>query len=351
MIPEATLRWFRGRNVLVTGGTGMVGRQIVDLLCDAGACVRTASLDRLYVDPRAEHLHGDLTDPVFCRAATRDIEIVFHVAGIKGSVEVTTKRPASFLVPLLLMNTHVLEASRRSGVRRLVYTSSIGAYPSREVLREAEAWSGEPMDRFPGWAKRMGELQIEAYQRELGLDTFSVVRLANVYGPGDNFDPASAMVIPALMSRIRRGEDPLVVWGDGSAVRDFVFSRDVAEGVILALYHGTGAAPLNLGSGKGYSIRELVETLREVAPFRYAFDASRPGGFPRRVLDVERARETLGWTARTPLRDGLAATWSWFVDNEREFERKQDYFAEPRHTGGSECSHPGLQAHPAAPLR
>lgn len=328
MIDDKILAWFRGRSVLVTGGTGMVGRQIVDLLCDAGACVRTASLDQLHVDPRADHMLGDLTDVAFCHEATRDMEIVFHVAGIKGSVEVTTRQPASFFVPLLLMNTNVLEAARVSGVKRLVYTSSIGAYPSRDVFREADAWDGAPMDLFPGWAKRMGELQVQAYRREFGIDGFSVVRLANVYGPGDNFDPASAMVIPALMSRVRAGEDPLVVWGDGSAVRDFAYSRDVAEGTILALYHGTGGEIVNLGSGVGVTIAELVETLSTVTPFRYAFDPTKPAGFPMRVMDVTQARERLGYRPHTSLRDGLRETWRWFLAHEGEFRRKKNYFAE-----------------------
>lgn len=330
MIDDRILRWFRGRSVLVTGGTGMVGRQVVELLCEAGACVRTASLDQLHVDPRAEHLLGDLTDVAFCHEATQDMEIVFHLAGIKGSVEVTTQQPASFFVPLLLMNTNVLEAARVSGVKRLVYTSSIGAYPSRDVFREADAWDGPPMDLYPGWAKRMGELQLQAYRREFGIDTFSVVRLANVYGPGDNFDPASAMVIPALMSRVRRGENPLVVWGDGSAVRDFVYSRDVAEGTILALYHGTGGEIVNLGSGVGVSIADLVATLRDVTPFEYQFDPSKPAGFPCRVMDVARAGEQLGYRPGTALRDGLRETWQWYLANEREFRLKQDYFAAAR---------------------
>lgn len=328
MIDERILTWFRGRNVLVTGGTGMVGRQIVDILCEAGACVRTASLDQLHVDPRSDHMLGDLTDVAFCHEATRDMEVVFHVAGIKGSVEVTTRQPASFFVPLLLMNTNVLEASRVSGVKRLVYTSSIGAYPSRELFREDDAWDGAPMDLFPGWAKRMGELQLDAYRREFGIDTFSVVRLANVYGPGDNFDPASAMVIPALMSRVRGGEDPLVVWGDGTAVRDFVYSRDVAEGTILALYHGTNGAITNLGSGVGVSIRELVEALSRVTPFRYDFDPTKPAGFPTRVMDITRAQEKLGYHPATSLEDGLRETWAWYVANEREFRRRKNYFAE-----------------------
>jgi GDP-L-fucose synthase len=338
MIDDAILRSFRGRNVLVTGGTGMVGRQIVDLLCDAGACVRTASLDRLQADPRADHLYGDLTDFAFCREATRDAEFVFHVAGIKGSVEVTTKRPASFFVPLLLMNTNVLEACRVNRVGKVVYTSSIGAYPSREIFREAEAWDGAPMDTFPGWAKRMGELQVQAYQIQYGIESFAVVRLTNVYGPGDNFDPKSAMVIPALMARVKSGEDPLVVWGDGSAVRDFAYSRDIACGVILALHHGTGGRVVNLGSGRGVSVRELVETLATIVPFRFEFDATKPSGFPTRVMDIDVARATLGYAPGTSLRDGLAATWDWYLANAAEHESKRNYFQDD---DGAFAAHPG----------
>lgn len=319
---------FAGQRVLVTGGTGMVGRQVVALLARAGAVVRTASLDRLEVAVPGvfDHRYGDLTDPLFCRAIVRDVDAVCHLAGIKGSVEVTTKRPASFLVPLLQMNTNLLEAARQAQVRKLVYTSSIGAYPSREVFREAEAWDGPPMDVFPGWAKRMGELQIDAYRREYGLD-WAAVRLTNVYGPGDNFDPASAMVIPSLIARAASGEDPLVVWGDGSAVRDFAYSGDVAGGILLALARGTGGEVLNLGSGDPVSIRELVETLARVLPFRFEFDATKPAGFPRRVMDVTRARERLGYVPQTSLLEGLKATWAWYLANRRAHEAKQDYFA------------------------
>jgi GDP-L-fucose synthase len=305
----------------------MIGRQVVALLARAGAVVRTASLDRLDVPGTYQHCHGDLTDPLFCRAIVRDVDAVCHLAGIKGSIDVTAKRPASFLVPLLQMNTNLLDAARRAGVRRLVYTSSIGAYPSREVFREDEAWDGPPMDVFPGWAKRMGELQIDAYRREHGLD-WAAVRLTNVYGPGDNFDPGSAMVIPSLIARVAAGnEDPLIVWGDGSAVRDFAYSADVAEGILLALARGAGGDVVNLGSGQPVSIRELVETLARVFPFRFAFDATKPAGFPRRVMDVSRARERLGWAPRTSLLEGLRATWAWYLANRRAHEAKQDYFA------------------------
>jgi len=328
MISGSILTSFKNTNALITGGTGLIGRQVVKMLCDAGAHVRVVSLDRLNVDNRAMHVLGDLTDFSLCRDLTKGMDFVFHLAGIKGSIEVTKSRPASFFVPLLMFNTNVLEACRINKVRKVVYTSSIGAYSSAEVFREDENLDGAPMDMFPGWAKRMAELQTRAYREEYGLENFAVVRPCNVYGPGDNFDPKNAMVIPTLMYRIFKREDPVVIWGDGSAVRDFAFSRDVAEGVVLALCHGTGGGFVNLGSGTGVSIRELVETLRSFLPFNYEFDASKPSGFPRRVMDISRARELIGYNPATSLIDGLKETWEWFVENQDEYLKKKNYFKE-----------------------
>jgi GDP-L-fucose synthase len=256
---------------------------------------------------------------------TLGMDCVFHVAGIKGSIEITKSKPASFFVPLLMFNTNVLEAARRNKVEKLVYTSSIGAYSSAEIFVETENREGPPMDMFPGWAKRMAELQLQAYRQQYGLD-WAVVRPCNVYGPGDNFDPNNAMVIPSLMMRIHRGERPIVVWGDGSAVRDFAFSGDVAMGVIQALYYGTRGDFVNLGSGDGYSILKLVETLREFIDFEYKFDASKPSGFPRRVMDINRAREWIHYSPKTSLRTGLEETWNWFKKNQDEYLKKQNYF-------------------------
>jgi GDP-L-fucose synthase len=256
------------------------------------------------------------------------MDYVFHLAGIKGSIDVTKSKPASFFVPLLMMNTNTLEAARLNGVRKLVYTSSIGAYPSAEVFHEAMGGDGQPMDMFPGWAKRMAELQLQAYRIQYGLSNFSIVRPCNVYGPGDNFDPKNAMVIPTLMHRIFQKESPVLVWGDGSAVRDFAFSRDVAEGVILALYHGTGDQPfLNLGSGVGYSIRELVDAFGSFLDFTPCFDNSKPSGFHRRVMDISLARELINYDPTTLLVDGLKETWDWFINNTDEYLRKKNYFA------------------------
>ena len=329
MIDKSVLKAFQGRNVLVTGGTGMIGRQIVQTLCDAGAHVKSVSMDKLNVHPLAEHVFGDLTDFGFCKAITKDMDYVFHVAGIKGSVEVTKSRPASFFVPLLMMNTNVLEASRINEVEKIVYTSSIGAYSSAEVFIESEDSDEKPpMDMFPGWAKRMAEFQIKAYKIQYNLDNFAIVRPCNVYEPGDNFDPTNAMVIPSLMYRIYNKEDPVVIWGDGSAVRDLAYSGDVAEGVILALYHGTKSGFVNLGSGRGISIKELVENLNSFLDFNYEFDTAKSSGFPKRIMDITLAKKSIDYNPTTSLVDGLKETWEWFINNQDEHLKKKNYFKE-----------------------
>lgn len=326
MIKADILKSFDKKNVLVTGGTGLIGRQVVKILCDAGASVKIVSLDTIKVEDRAEHVLGDLTDFNLCKKLTKDMDFVFHIAGIKGSIEVTKQKPASFFVSLMMFNTNLLEACRVNNVKRIVYTSSIGAYSSAEVFHENDDQSGPPMDMFPGWAKRMAELQIQAYKIQYNLDNFAIVRPCNIYGPGDNFDPDNAMVIPSLMYRISKKENPVVVWGDGSAIRDFAYSKDVAEGVILALHHGTAGGFVNLASGKGYSIKELVETLNKFLEFNYEFDASKPSGFPRRIMDISKARELIGYNPSTSLLDGLKETWEWFLDNQDEYLKKKNYF-------------------------
>ena len=329
MLADNIYNSFYKSNILITGGTGLIGRQVVSILCDAGAKVKIVSLDQVCVHESAEHVLGDLTDFSFCRSITKDMDYVFHIAGIKGSIEVTKARPASFFVPLIMMNTNLLEACRINKVRKVVYTSSIGAYPSAEVFKEFEEDAeGPPMDMFPGWAKRMAELQIQAYKIQYQLENFAVVRPCNVYGPGDNFDPENAMVIPSLMHRIYHKEDPVVVWGDGSAVRDFAYSEDVAKGVILALYHGTGSRYVNLGSGQGYSIRELVETLSQIVPFNYTFDTTKPSGFPKRIMDISLAQEMLGYSPETALLNGLQTTWDWYIGHQDEHLKKKNYFKE-----------------------
>jgi GDP-L-fucose synthase len=328
MINEAILKSFSEKNVLITGGTGLIGRQIVRILHDAGACITSVSLDDVAVHKNVRQVRGDLRDYQFCLDVTKGMDFVFHIAGIKGSVTMTVEKPASHFVPALMFNTNVLEASRVNKVLKLVFTSSIGAYSSAEVFTEKTQDEGPPMDFYGGWAKRMAEYQIRTYGIQYGMENFAVVRPCNVYGPGDNFDPENAMVIPSLMSRIAKKEDPVVVWGDGSAIRDFAFSRDVAEGCILALYHGTRGGYVNLGSGQGVTVRELVETLASFLKFNYAFDPTKPAGFPRRVMDISLARGIIDYNPSTPLLEGLQETWTWFQENKDEYLRKQNYWKE-----------------------
>ena len=312
---------------LVTGATGLIGRQVVAKLLQRGKTVVSVSLDGIALPGVSQHIVGDLRDYSLCLELTRDVDEVFHLAGIKGSLAVTKSRPASFLAPMLQLNTNILEAAAQNRVPRLVYTSSIGAYSSAEVFREDEGLLGDPMDTYPGWAKRVAELQIRAYAEEHGSD-WAVVRPCNVYGPGDNFDPKNAMFIPSLMMKIWRKDDPVVVWGDGSAVRDFAFSADVAEGILLAAEMGTRGSFVNLGSGVGYTVRNVVESLRQFLEFDVKFDSSLPAGFPKRVMDISRAEDWLGYAPQTTLRQGLEMTWNWFSENAEEYLQRKNYFAE-----------------------
>ncbi len=329
MLNQNIKNYFKQKNCLVTGGTGMIGREISKILVNLGANVKAISLDKIKIHDKVDHVYGDLTSLEFCKDQTKDMDCVFHVAGIKGSVKVTIEKPASFFVPLLMFNTNVLEASRINKVKKLVYTSSIGAYSNNEVFVESDDNDqGPPMDMYPGWAKRMAEMQIKAYQIQHNLEDYSIVRPCNVYGPGDNFDPENAMVIPSLMFRIRSGEDPMRIWGDGTAIRDFAFARDVAEGTIQALFYGTKGKYLNLGSGKGVTIKELVETLSSFLDFKYEFDISKSSGWPKRVMDISLARKMIGYNPSTLLKDGLKETWNWFLNNGAEYKFKKNYFKE-----------------------
>ncbi len=314
---------FKNSKVLVTGGTGMIGRQLVKLLCDEGAQVKIATLDNINVDARVEHNIIDLTDFKNCKWITRDMDYVFHLMGVKGSPKITTEKPASFFVPMLMANTNVLEACRINKVKRVLYTSTIGAYAQSEILTEANAYDGVPMDVYPGWAKRMGELQILTYYKQYGLDNFAIVRPCNVYGPGDNFDE-NAMVIPSLMTKIHRGDNPVIVWGDGSAVRDIAYSEDIARGMMLAI--NIGGQVINLASGRGYSVKELVETLHSFIDFKYEFDTSKPTGVQKRIMDITLAKKLLGYEPQTSLLKGLKQTWRWYLENQDEYKKKKDYF-------------------------
>jgi GDP-L-fucose synthase len=326
------MSFYRGKRVLVTGGTGLIGRPLVEMLIEAGATVTIASLDDgSRAHPAAKFRRVDLREFAECMAVAKEQEIVFQLAGVKGSPAMTAQRPASFFVPTLMFSINMMEAARRCGVERYLFTSSIGVYAPAEVFREDDVWKTfpSPNDRFAGWAKRMGELQAEAYRIEYGWDRISIVRPANVYGPYDNFDPANAMVIPSLIRRAMDGENPLTVWGDGSPVRDFIHARDVARGMMLAVEKGI-SEPLNLGSGTGVAIREVVEIIAANLPTRpkIVWDTTKPAGDATRLMDTTRARSH-GIVPQISIADGIRETMAWYAAHRHEVDRRYNAFTEP----------------------
>ncbi len=316
---------YENKKILVTGGTGLIGRPLVEILIEARARVRIASLDDpSRAHPQAEFKQVDLTQFDNCMRVCENMDFVFHLAGIKGSPAMAAKKPASFFVPTILFNTNMMEAARRCNVERYLFTSSIGVYSPAEIFHEDDVWKTFPSenDRFAGWAKRMGELQAQAYDIEYGWNKIAIVRPANVYGPYDNFDPANAMVIPSLIRRALDGENPLTVWGDGSAVRDFIQARDVARGMLLALENGLGQ-PINLGSGEGVSIKRIVEIIAshmEVKP-EIVWDTSKPSGDKKRLLDMSRAKALLGFEPEISIEDGIKETMNWYKENKWWWEK------------------------------
>lgn len=308
----------KGKNILVTGGTGLIGRPLVEMLVEKGANVYVASLDEpSMLDSRVKFIHANLFYFDKCLEITKGMDYVFHLAGIKGSPKMCAEKPASFFVPTILMNTNVLEACRINKVERVLYTSTIGVYEPKEILKEDDVWNTFPSknDWFAGWAKRMGELQIEAYKIQYGLKNFCIVRPANVYGPYDNFDPENAMVIPSLIKRAVDGENPLVVWGYGTPIRDFIHARDVARGMMLVM-EKMPDYPVNLGSGKGISIKEVVDIIISNLPEKpeVIWDTSKPSGDKIRLMDVTKAKE-LGFEPEISIEKGIAETIEWYKKN------------------------------------
>lgn len=319
----STGSYWRGRRVLVAGGTGTIGVPLTHLLHARGALVTVVAIDpssraREVLGDGVRYQQLDLTDLSNCVQATSGMDDVFNLVGIKGSVGVGESKVASFFYAMTLFQANLMDASYRNDVKRFMFISSVCAYPQSAIPKhEDTVWNGVPLqnDRIPGLVKRIGEVQAEAYRLQHGWDAVRIVRPANVYGPLDDFDPATAQVIPALISRMLGGEDPLRVWGDGSAVRDFVFSEDVAYWVAEAMEKAPAGVPINIGSGEPTTIRELVETLSALLPNRprVVWNPAGPTGDPVRLLDVARARELIGYHLRTPLEDGLRQTINWLT--------------------------------------
>ncbi len=326
------MSFYKGKNVLVTGGTGLIGRPLVEMLVKAGAKVTVVSLDNPLRAPEGVIFkQADLREFSNCLTLCENQEIVFQLAGVKGSPAMTAKRPASFFVPTITFSINMMEAARRCHVERFLFTSSVGVYSPAEVFYEDDVWKTfpSPNDRFAGWAKRMGELQAEAYKIEYDWDKISIVRPANVYGPYDNFDPANAMVIPSLITRAMSGENPLTVWGDGSPIRDFIHAYDVARGMMLAVEKGINV-PINLGSGTGVTIREIAEIVANNVPngpIPLVWDTTKPSGDAKRLMDMTRAN-SFGFQPIISIADGIKETIAWYSKNRDTVNQRYNAFTE-----------------------
>lgn len=327
-----TTRSFSGKQVLVVGGTGLIGSPLVELLIEEEAEVYVVSMDHpSRANPEAIFKQSDLREPKNCLLACQGMDYVFSLFGVKGSPLMTAKRPATFFVPTITVNTNLMEAARQAGVKGYLYTSSVGVYPPAEVFYEDDMWKGFPSenDKFAGWAKRMGELQAEAYKIEYGWNDITIIRPPNVYGPRDNFESENSMVVPSLIKRAVKASEtgqPLLVWGDGTPERDFIHAKDVAFGMLLAARYGVGGI-YNVGSGTTTTIRQLAETIVRHLPTKVeiVWDTSRPSGDRKRVMDISRIR-AIGFESEISLDEGLHETIQWYLKNRTAAKKRFDIF-------------------------
>ncbi len=319
--------FYQGKKILVAGGTGLMGAPLVNMLVEQGAKVRVASLDSSELaHPAAEFIYGDLMNIKNCYGACDGQEIVFNLLGAKGSPKMNHEKQAVFFDANIIPNLVLLRTAHESGVQRFLYTSTVGVYPQAERFYEdIDLWSTFPSEKFPGWAKRMGELQAEAYALQYKWDKISIIRPTNTYGPNDNFDPKNAMVIPSLIQRIMEGENPLVVRSKNTR-RDFLYAEDVARGMMLVVESGYNK-PVNLGSGEGCTIEQLVNTIiAHVDKKPHIFWKEGEHSKDKvRVMDISRAT-ALGWRPRISLDEGIARTMEWYRENHGEMQRKYNAF-------------------------
>jgi GDP-L-fucose synthase len=296
---------------VVTGGGGFLGSHLVERLQNDGHDV--------FVARRADY---DLTreeDAARLFADSRP-ELVFHLAAEVGGIGANRANPGRYWYANLLMGAHVLEQARLANVDKLVLAGTVCAYPKFADIpfREDDLWSGYPEETNApyGVAKKSILVGAQAYRDQYELNSIFLLP-ANLYGPRDNFHETNAHVIADLIRKMAAGDDEVVLWGDGSPTREFLYVEDCVDGLVLAAERYDGPEPVNLGAGKEISIRELAELVADVVGFqgKIVWDTSMPNGQPRRSVDASRARELFGFEARTPLREGLERTVAWYREH------------------------------------
>ena len=322
--------FWQGKRVVVTGGAGFLGGFVVERLQAAGASV---------VVPRSRDY--DLVRRDACARLLADArpDMVIHLAARVGGIGANRDNPGRFLLENLMMGAHLIEEARLARVPKLVAAGTICAYPKFAPVpfREDDLWNGYPEETNApyGLAKKMMLAQSQAYREQYGMNSV-VLFPVNMYGPRDNFDLHTSHVIPAMIRKFvtarQRGDREVELWGDGSPTREFLYVEDAAEGILLAAERYDSSDPVNLGTGQEIAIRDLAAFIAEATGFtgRFVWDTSKPNGQPRRSLDVSRAKERFGFTARTPFSQGIAQTVRYYEAHQREIEAVPTPVAPPR---------------------
>ena len=320
-------KFYRNKKILVTGGTGLIGIQLCNLLISYGAKVTVVSIDKKpLVLKNVKFLRTDLRILKNCIKVTKNMDFVFHLAGIKGSPNVASSKPYMFMTPMLMFNTNIIEAARLNNVKRFLYTSSIGVYKPDNIMKEESVWKTFPSrnDWYAGWVKRIGELQVNAFSQQYKEMKVTIVRPANVYGPFDNFKDGSSMVIPSLIKKFLFSTNKKVeVLGDGSNIRDFVYSKDVANGMLIVMKKSP-QKPINLGSGRKVTIKKLVNFMNTNFNNEFEINWNRnvPTGDKIRLLDIRNAKK-LGFKNNYSLLRGLKETIDWAKKNISKLNEKK----------------------------
>ncbi|MEO1378232.1 MAG: GDP-L-fucose synthase [Cyanobacteria bacterium J06635_10] len=306
----------KNKKILVTGGAGFLGRQVVDQLIKAGA-----EPDKITI-PRSRDY--DLCVMENCKRAVDQQDIVIHLAAHVGGIGLNREKPAELFYDNLMMGVQLIHAAYQAGVEKFTCVGTICAYPNLTPVpfKEDNLWNGYPeITNAPyGVAKKALLVQLQAYRQQYGFDGIYLLPV-NLYGPEDNFDPRSSHVIPALIRKVQeaqdRGEKEIPVWGDGSPSREFLYSEDAARGIVMATQSYNKPEPVNLGTCNEIQIRDLITIICEVMEFdgEIVWQTDKPNGQPRRCLDTERAKKEFGFTAQVGFKEGLKNTIEWWREN------------------------------------
>lgn len=308
--------FWKDKRVVVTGGAGFLGSFVVDQLrakgCEQIVVPRSRDYDLVQMEA-VKQLYGD-TKP----------DVVIHLAARVGGIGANQANPGRFFYDNLMMGAQLIEVGRQQGLKKFVATGTICAYPKFAPIpfKEDDIWNGYPEETNApyGLAKKMMLAQSQAYRQQYGFNSI-VLFPVNLYGPRDNFDLETSHVIPALIRKCvsakEEGRDRIILWGDGSPTREFLYVEDAAEGILLAAEQYDGDLPINLGTGEEVRIHDLATIIAAEVGFtgQIQWDATKPNGQPRRCLDVSRAKQLFGFQARHNLRDGLKNTVQWFQAN------------------------------------